>query len=176
MSRESQGSGHGREIKVYIYHHGGVWYAETIDLALLARGSSADEAYGNLNEMLVTYQEVATERGQLDAAMARRASMRRSVWVHAQSLLSKVRTLFSVHSKTLTVGPRGRAGARWHQAEAPCAAPDRPGVGRREARPGACRVIGWLRRWRERRAYRAALRRLAAGWFSETARPWGKAW
>lgn len=103
MSRETQSSGHGREIKVYQYHHDGVWYAETIDLVLLARGATPDEAYDNLVAMLKTYQEVATERGELDSALRRRASRRRSMWVRRQAWQTKARGAFSAHTRTLTV-------------------------------------------------------------------------
>lgn len=58
-------------LRCYSYLRQGRWYAECIDLDLISRGESQDEAIGKLQEAMYGYLQVAFEGNQKGLVMRR---------------------------------------------------------------------------------------------------------
>jgi hypothetical protein len=77
-------------IRIDSYPRHGRWYAEAVDLALLAEGTSEREAIRCLIEQVIAYVRTALMHGWIDQ-LRRRASLRHRLTVRARVWFAQLR-------------------------------------------------------------------------------------
>jgi len=98
MSKQPAGAapGHGARVHfeltvhIYSYARDGRWYAEATDPALMAEGTSEDEAIRCLIEQVVAYVRTALRHGWIDQ-LRHQASLRRRLGLRTRVALARLR-------------------------------------------------------------------------------------
>jgi hypothetical protein len=81
----------GHLLRCYWYRSGAPYYAECIDLDLIARGDSGEEAIGKLQEAVYGYLAVAFRGDSTKGLVPRRSPLSQRLHYHAQRLLCRLR-------------------------------------------------------------------------------------
>lgn len=84
--------GHDLPIRCFIYRKGSQYYAECLDLNLLARGESEEEAIGRLQEEMFAYVHTVFDGGPTGGLIPRNAPFRS--WVKYYTYLVRDRLLW----------------------------------------------------------------------------------
>lgn len=101
--------GHIIPIRCYCYRKGNAFYAECLDLNLVTRGETPEEAIGRLQEDMWWYVDTVLSGGSSEGLIPRRAPFWDWVRYYSYLMVRRLRLLFSEHGKPdhqiTSVGP-----------------------------------------------------------------------
>lgn len=92
--------GHILPIRCYYYRKGGVFYAECLDLDLVTRGQTPEEAIGRLQEDMWWYVDTVLSGGSSERLIPRKASFWNWVRYYAHLIVRRLYSFLSGHNKT----------------------------------------------------------------------------
>jgi len=101
--------GHILPIRCFYYRKGKMFYAECLDLDLLTRGETPEEAIGRLQEDMWWYVDTVLSGGSSEGLIPRRAPLWSWVRYYARRTIRRLRWMFAKHGKAdhqiTSVGP-----------------------------------------------------------------------
>jgi hypothetical protein len=86
-STDSPPTRHRLALRIRVFHKGAFWYAECVDLSLIARRFDQDEALRALVEQVTLYLGDAVASRQWEQMVPRPASWRRQLWYYRDALI-----------------------------------------------------------------------------------------
>lgn len=82
---------HSVVVQLSTYPVASTWYAECLELTLLTRGATPDEAVNDLRDQIVSYIRTVVEKGWEQECIPRPASMRHRLRLFARIAFARVR-------------------------------------------------------------------------------------